>query len=269
MINKISLIAIIMVVLLFSCIKRNEKSILDEISGVWRAKTDGSLISIIYLNNKINFLIGNDNIAVTLGDIDKINKTVNFNITLKDSGKPGVWTIRQIWDNEHKSFHLELTMHDGTQDELTFVRKISNDDLNKIASSESRNRPGSISEAVKPVENANTVKQEETAPAQAAAPSPAPIPTTSGGSTVNVPPNQTPSGTITQQPQQDTDKNVNNWTPSFDCAKVSSGPERLICSNKVLSTLDVKMAQVYKEALSSAGDKESLKKNQSTWRKNT
>jgi hypothetical protein len=122
--------------------------LLDEISGVWRATGDGSMVSIIYAEKKMRMLFGDDSVAVTLGELDNTNKTVNMNITLIN-GTLGVWTIRQVWDKEKTTFHLLLTMHEGTQDELSFVRKISTDDLNKIASAEARTRTGSIGSVVK------------------------------------------------------------------------------------------------------------------------
>lgn len=57
------------------------------------------------------------------------------------------------------------------------------------------------------------------------------------------------------------------WTPSFDCAKASTEPERLICTNKELSEADVKLSQAYKVAMNSSPDIETLKKEQNTWRK--
>jgi len=58
------------------------------------------------------------------------------------------------------------------------------------------------------------------------------------------------------------------WSPSFDCAKASTGSERLICSNKGLSAADVNLNQAYKKALSSSANKDVLKKEQIAWRKN-
>ncbi len=59
------------------------------------------------------------------------------------------------------------------------------------------------------------------------------------------------------------------WTPSFDCAKASNGPERLICSSRELSAADVKLGQAYKWALSNTLDKGvALKKRQNEWLKN-
>jgi len=58
------------------------------------------------------------------------------------------------------------------------------------------------------------------------------------------------------------------WSPSFDCAKVSTGPERLICSNRELSEVDVQLAQIYKAALKNSPDKNGLKRQQAAWLKN-
>jgi uncharacterized protein YecT (DUF1311 family) len=59
------------------------------------------------------------------------------------------------------------------------------------------------------------------------------------------------------------------WSPSFDCAKVSNGAERLICSSKELSAVDVKLAQVYKKELEAYPyDKNGFKSVQNDWRKN-
>lgn len=58
-----------------------------------------------------------------------------------------------------------------------------------------------------------------------------------------------------------------SFAPSFDCAKVSSGSERMICSNKELAAADVKLMQVYRDAVSRATNKDGLKKMQNEWRK--
>ena len=222
--------ALMTMVCLVGCSKFSGSSsgFLEEISGVWRAKTDATMISIVYTDKKIRLLFGDNAIPVTLGEIDNDNKTVNLNLTL--DGKPAVWTIRQVWDKENKSSHLVLTLQNGIQDELTFVRKISSDDLNRIANAEARSQGGAIGEAAKPAETVN-----------AATPAP-----------------------TTQQPQDTTEM---TWSPSFDCSKVSNGPERLICSNKELSAADVQLAQTFKTALRASHDKSALKREQNSWLK--
>jgi uncharacterized protein len=53
---------------------------------------------------------------------------------------------------------------------------------------------------------------------------------------------------------------------SFDCAKASTFAERTICSDPKLSELDEQMSLVYKKALESAADPQSLKDVQNWWR---
>jgi uncharacterized protein YecT (DUF1311 family) len=220
----------------------SSSGILNEISGVWRAKGDGTMVSIIYAEKKMSLLFGDDSLPVSLGEVDNANKTANMNVMLK-TGKPGVWTVRQIWDKEKTSFHLQLTLHDGTQDELSFVRKISTDDLNKIANAEARIKPGSIGGAGKEAEVV----------ASAALPTPVqPAPISPVVEQTSVVPNVSTS---------------TSWAPSFDCNKASTGPERLICSSQELSQADVKLAVAYKSAANISTDKDLLRSSQNAWRK--
>ena len=242
---------LVLLVFVAACGEKSNSSsagILEEISGVWRAKGDGTMVSIIYAEKKIRLLFGDDSLPVSLGEVDNSNKTANMNVTLIN-GKPGVWTIRQIWDKEKTSFHLQITLHDGTQDELSFVRKISTDDLNKIANAEARTRPASIGDTAKATEAVTPVAL----PTQAQQ---APIPS------VVAP-------VVTEQaPVVPSALASITWAPSFDCAKVSTGSERLICSNKELSEADVKLAVAYKAAANISADKDSLRSAQNAWRKN-
>lgn len=56
--------------------------------------------------------------------------------------------------------------------------------------------------------------------------------------------------------------------PGFDCAKATTKPEQLICSNSDLSAADLKLSQLFKQIFNSAEDKEALKKDQLAWMKN-
>ena len=58
-----------------------------------------------------------------------------------------------------------------------------------------------------------------------------------------------------------------SWAPSFDCAKASTGSERLICSSRELSEADVRLAQIYRVAASDSSDRETLRNSQNAWRK--
>jgi len=124
--KKIALLAITaMIFVLAACSKPGAK-LLDDVSGVWRAQ-DGGLVTINNSKDGLILIIGEKDVAVKLGEVDEDQGTVNLNVTLND-GKPGIWTIKQIWDSEKKKFTLGFTLHDGTQDELSFVRKVSADD---------------------------------------------------------------------------------------------------------------------------------------------
>lgn len=210
-------------------------SMLTDISGVWRA-SDGTMVSIVYEDKRLRLLFGADAIPVQVGAIDEQNHTTNLKVTLLD-GKPGIWTVAQVFDPSNKeAFNLQFTMHDGTQDQLSFVRKISTDDLNVIAAAETRIRAGSLSEAL-----AQPAAQQSGDGAEFA--------------------------TDAEQPVDSTAIDATAWAPSFDCAKASTGPERLICSNKELSAADVALAQAYRAARSASTDKAWLSGQQSTWRK--
>lgn len=59
--------------------------------------------------------------------------------------------------------------------------------------------------------------------------------------------------------------NSEPFTPSFDCSKASNGQEKLVCTDRDLSKLDVQLAQAYAKARERSLDKESLKKEQLNW----
>ena len=55
------------------------------------------------------------------------------------------------------------------------------------------------------------------------------------------------------------------FTPSFDCAKVSNGQEKLVCADRELSRLDVELSQAYSKARDKSNDKNTLKQEQLEW----
>ncbi len=61
----------------------------------------------------------------------------------------------------------------------------------------------------------------------------------------------------------------NPFAPSFDCTKASTGQERLICSDRELSKLDVDMASAYADARQKAADVNALKAEQRLWLRNS
>ncbi|MEX3686428.1 lysozyme inhibitor LprI family protein [Paraburkholderia sp. BR14263] len=243
-------------------------TMLDEISGVWRAQSENTLMTIQYADHKVRVLFGDGFIPVTVGAIDDVNKTVNFNVILAATGKPAVWTVREIWNEDKSSFHLQLTLHDGTQEDFGFVRKISTDDLNHIASLEPQqpktDSTAQTAAAAAPVINADQQQQAQPVAVAASATPPTidPAPTVAVPASASTDNNVAPAAQTAAAPAQS-----ETFAPSFDCAKVSTGPERLVCGSQKLSALDVQLAQAYKRNMSLTDDTKALKAEQIEWRK--
>ena len=110
--------------------KQRKVDFLNEISGVW---SDGSsLITIYYDHGNLQFLVDDEPKLIDIGDIDLENETVNLLAYGKDDGKKIIWTFRKIQNEDKTGFHLGATLHDGSSRSLSFVRKISNDDRQRI-----------------------------------------------------------------------------------------------------------------------------------------
>jgi len=238
--NALKWVAIIaMLIVLAACDSKSHDGIVDEISGVWRA-SDGSMVMINNDAGKVSFFIDDSSIAAIVGDTDTTNKIVNFNITRQD-GTTGIWTVRQVWDKEQTSFHLQLTLHDGTQDELSFVRKISTEDLNKMA-------------------NANGGDKSKTAIASAVAPtatppvSPAP------------PARSQPTGP-TQESSPAVEGTAVETTGVCKGLDLAVTPDQLDCLGKKFENADKQLNDTYKSLMSrlDASEKVALKKEQIAW----
>ncbi len=52
---------------------------------------------------------------------------------------------------------------------------------------------------------------------------------------------------------------------SFDCTKAATKPEKLICSDPILSTIDGQIDELYRQVQKSASDKEGSRKEQQNW----
>lgn len=236
--NKLQYLLTLATILFLAACGESGSGLLEETAGVWRAQRDGTMVSIIYSDKKLSMLIGDTPIPVSLGDIDNNNKTINLNITQND-GKLAIWTLKQIWDKDLKSFHLSFTLNDGTQDELSFVRKISTDDLNKLANAEARNKSASIQDAAK------SVTISEAPVAEVTDNSPEPV----------VPPAPPSSHEAV-------------FSPSFDCLKASNFAETAICNDPLLGKLDGALSENYKQVLAAnIGDNNisHLKSTQIAW----
>lgn len=244
-----------------------EPSLLQDISGVWKVKGETTLVTIDSTDKKTRLLFNDEFVPVTVGAIDEENHTVNFNVTLAETGKPAVWTVRQIWNGDKSAFHLQITMHDGTQGEFSFVRKISTDDLNHIASLEAPAKTDNTATqaaaaAAQPAQKAEQATQEAS-PMKVSVPATQPAVEAAPSTAVSAPAEVAAATQTTAVSAAQTTA----FAPSFDCAKVSSGPERLICGSPKLAALDVELSQAYKRQMELASDKAQLKADQIEWRK--
>ena len=106
-------------------------------------------------------------------------------------------------------------------------------------------------------------------PVAAQEPSPAPAPSPeSAPAAVAAPttPVQAPVAVApTPVPAPELKVDTSPFAPSFDCAKAGTGPERLICSDRELSKLDVDLSQAYSRAREKSADKNKLKSEQLEW----
>ncbi len=111
--------------LLIAC--TDTSNILDDMSGVWRGVSDDAMIT-LNLTGESKIIVINDNaIPVTINSIDRDNHIVSLKIN--NDGETMIWTLRQTFVEGENSFTLDMTLHDGTNDELAFVRNLSPSDL--------------------------------------------------------------------------------------------------------------------------------------------
>ena len=63
---------------------------------------------------------------------------------------------------------------------------------------------------------------------------------------------------------------ASTWTfaPSFDCSKSLCSAEKMICSNRELSDVDVSLSFYFVQAIKKSSNKSAIKKEQNAWRKN-
>lgn len=121
-------------------------SLPEEISGVWREDGANTLIVLNGSGKEMQMAVNGQAIPVTLGDVDEQNGIVNLN-AVDLQGNAMIWTIRQVWNEKHEGFNLSITMHDGSQSNLSFVRKPSPSDLAPFAQQQAQQQSQSTNQA--------------------------------------------------------------------------------------------------------------------------
>ncbi|BAN25884.1 hypothetical protein BRPE64_BCDS12230 [Caballeronia insecticola] len=111
--------------------QRAREQLLSAVSGVWKPDTGTGLTIISASGSDIQIAQGDTLLPTALGDVDSANDTVNFKIFWK-SGKQEVRTITSTMDGDSTS-SIVITAADGSQRRYDLVRRLSQDDLNRIS----------------------------------------------------------------------------------------------------------------------------------------
>lgn len=99
-----------------------ENQQLEDVSGVWSSDYDNSMIQIDFrTSGQSNLTVNGEFIPVRIAEVDQDNAIVAFNLTL--NGQQHTWSLRQIFQ-ENNYFTLQLTLHDGSREPLSFVRNL-------------------------------------------------------------------------------------------------------------------------------------------------
>ena len=98
------------------------EDITTEVSGIWRGESDGAIVKIDLLSAGKSLEVNGNKIPVTVEAVDTDNKIISLKINY--GGQDVIWTLRQLYDDDNKIFTMFMTLHDGTQDDLSFVRNL-------------------------------------------------------------------------------------------------------------------------------------------------
>lgn len=234
-----------------------KSALLSDISGVWNPDDNSGLWMLDYVDNKFESVLGDNFMPVTVGDVDATNETVNLKLGGQDD-QSHIITIRRIWDSAHTTFHLSATLWDGTQASLSFVRKVSSDDLNHIAQLEaaSKHQAGQSSLA-------SAVSATQPQPLAQSTPSVAAMPANTASDS------DTGTASVATQAASSPPIQAGSPTPapsaagatyqtSFDCSTAGSVPQYLICHDQMLAASDLSLEKVLEYAKASARDQQAF-----------
>jgi hypothetical protein len=237
--------------------QEKKSALLSDISGVWNPDDNSGLWMLYYADNRFESVLGDNFMPVTVGDVDATNETVNLKFVGQD-GQSHIITIRRVWDSAHTTFHLSATLWDGTQASLSFVRKVSSDDLNHIAQLEaaSQHQAGqsSLSSAVSATQAQPS--PQSTPPVIAAPASDAAYSAQSTSFTASPAVSSAPSQAASPTPAPSAAGTI--YQTSFDCGTAGSLPQYLICHDQTLAASDLSLAKTLEQARASARDQQAF-----------
>ncbi|MGO4999917.1 DUF2628 domain-containing protein [Oceanisphaera sp. W20_SRM_FM3] len=103
-------------------IEETKAQTLADVSGIWRADSGGEVITLSLFGKKKSISVDNVRIPVTVKSVDLDNNITTIGYNQAD-GQHVSWAIRQHFDTDG-SFTLGLTLHDGSQEHLSFIRSL-------------------------------------------------------------------------------------------------------------------------------------------------
>jgi uncharacterized lipoprotein YajG len=94
---------------------------IEDFCGVWRGDSDGAMVEINLESDTPSITINNQRFDVAIKEIDNDNHI----LSLKVNNSNITWSIKQVFeDKDHNKFTLDMTLQDGTNDSLSFVRNL-------------------------------------------------------------------------------------------------------------------------------------------------
>jgi hypothetical protein len=92
----------------------SKKDILQEISGMWQDNQDNGTVEIQLAGDAKAITVEGKSYPVSVESIEKNKNIVNLKVQ-NGSGKPELWAIRQIWDDNGNGFTLAIHQGEGNK----------------------------------------------------------------------------------------------------------------------------------------------------------
>lgn len=220
---------------------KEKRAFLESISGVYSFQGGGT-VAINYADNNMLMAFDGEPYSVRLGDVDAKGETFNVLKRREASNVDDITTIRKVWNTEKTAFKLEWTFTDGKTADVTFIRKFSSDDARRIAS-------------IGAEQAANAQKLPALTPQES--PAPAVVPAVA-------PPAQ-PQQASQPQPTARAEPTLSSVHSRCIERAGTSMPDMIQCGEDEASRQDARLNTAYKNAMSTATDKEALKSAQRQW----
>lgn len=233
----------------------SEAQLLDDMSGIWRGMEQGSLVYLLHEADRFRMFIGDNELPVALGSIDPEQETVNLTLAQDGGGdKEVVWTLRRRFEKEQRGFYLMLTLNDGEQATLGFVRKVSREDLRRLEQAGPATLEPSVLGSLLASGEAWTVSDNE---ADEAEDGPHDVGGKQGGESSS-------DGGGDSRGEEVVAVGPFHGT-SFDCTKAEHPAESMVCLTGELAELDLRLSRAYRAAVARSDQPEAERSTQMRW----